>query len=186
MGELIGRRGESREALRRLRDPTPTTAGLVLTGIGGVRVGALAGRIMCRLAEQGWLVPQAEGKFDLTRIAVEIGGALLIAKRAPDVALALTRPDLDDRLRLMLLGQVVATPTVLLVLDEIPSGIWILGGGAFLDPDLAEQFRTLAEQARTGRLLVAPPLSPARHDRAAACHCRSAARFGGRVQEAAA
>ena len=153
LGELIGRRGELREALRTLRDPTPTTAGLVLTGIGGVGKSALAGRIMCRLAEQGWLVPQAEGKFDLTRIAVEIGGALLMAKRAPDVAQALTRPDLDDRLRLMLLGQVVATQPVLLVLDDFERNL-DTGGGAFLDPDIAEQFRILAEQARTGRLLV--------------------------------
>ena len=57
LGELIGRRHELREALAVLRDPARHQAGVVLTGIGGIGKSALAGRIMCRLAEQGWLVP---------------------------------------------------------------------------------------------------------------------------------
>src|SRR5262249_18077564 len=61
LDDLIGRRTELRATLRTLRDPTRSHAGVVLTGIGGVGKSALAGRVMCRLAEESWLVAAHAG-----------------------------------------------------------------------------------------------------------------------------
>jgi hypothetical protein len=100
--DLIGRRPELRKTLRSLRDPARQHAGVVLTGIGGVGKSAVAGRVMCRLTEDGWLVAAPDpGRFDLRAIAFALGAVLRdsrsesMHRRGDD----LVRPDLDDRLR---------------------------------------------------------------------------------------
>jgi TIR domain-containing protein/CHAT domain-containing protein/AAA ATPase-like protein len=155
LGELIGRRRELRETLRTLRDAGRRRAGVVLTGIGGVGKSALAGRVMCRLAEDGWLVPAVRGVFSLTDIATAVGTALRETKRpaAMDLGANLLRANLDDRERPMLLAKVLAQEPVLLVLDDFEQNLTD-GGGAFRDPDVAAQLRSLAEQAQRGRLLL--------------------------------
>src|SRR5205807_1516722 len=62
MGTLIGRRKELRIAMGVLRR-TPAAerdfgaaSGVVLTGIGGIGKTALAGRVISRLREDGWLI----------------------------------------------------------------------------------------------------------------------------------
>jgi tetratricopeptide (TPR) repeat protein len=176
-GELIGRRRELREILKTLRDPARSCSGVVLTGIGGVGKSALAGRVMARQSEAGWLMAAVQGPFSLTGIALAVGLALLTAGRAPEVAKLLVQPELDDRLRGPLLGRALAENPVLLVLDDFEQNL-TTGGDAFLNPDVADQLRDLAKQARTGRLLITcryplpgfgpllhslavPPLSPA-------------------------
>jgi hypothetical protein len=79
--DLIGRRVELRETLRSLRDAGRRHAGIVLTGIGGAGKSAVAGRVMCRLAEDGWLVAAHRGRFDLAEIAIALGSALLQSGR---------------------------------------------------------------------------------------------------------
>ncbi|HEU0016490.1 MAG TPA: CHAT domain-containing protein, partial [Longimicrobium sp.] len=79
--DLIGRRRELRDTLRTLRDPSGAYAGVVLTGIGGVGKSAVAGRVMQRLTEDGWMVPASAGRFDLKSIAVAIGTELIQADR---------------------------------------------------------------------------------------------------------
>ncbi len=155
LDDLIGRRRELREALRTLRDRKRQYAGIVLTGIGGVGKSAVAGRMMNRLAGDGWLVPAHRGRFDLTAIAVTLGSALVQTGRAPARRLGemLMRTDLDDRLRLQLLGQALTGERVLLVLDDFEQNL-PTGGGAFLDDSVAEHLRLLAESARTGRVLI--------------------------------
>jgi len=153
LGELIGRRHELREALGVLRDPARRNAGVVLTGIGGIGKSALAGRIMCRLAEQGWLVPAVRGKFSLTEIAVAIGTELVAKDPASKLAQALLNPNLPDPARAQLLARALAEHPVLLVLDDFEQNLSV-GGDAFLDPDTQDALATLADQARTGRLLI--------------------------------
>jgi hypothetical protein len=153
--DLIGRRKELRAALRSLRDPTRQYAGVVLTGIGGVGKSAVAGRVMCRLAEQGWLVAAHSGRFDLREIASAIGGALgqstnEVTQRRGE---RLQRPNLDDRQRFAEVAQALTENRILLVFDNFETNLAI-GGESFLDLDVAQYLRTLAQRARNGRVLV--------------------------------
>ena len=152
--ELIGRRKELRLLLRALRDPQRQYAGVVLTGIGGSGKSALAGRAMQRLTEEGWLVAACVGRFDLTECAMAIGMALAQSGRAKSpVTDMLLQSGLDDRIRFKLLTQILETERVVLVLDDFEQNL-DLGGGTFLDPDVAEHLMELARAARTGRLLL--------------------------------
>ena len=69
VGELIGRRAQLREVAgvlrrdRRAVEASGAAAGVVLTGIGGIGKTALAGRVMARLADEGWLVAVHEGRW---------------------------------------------------------------------------------------------------------------------------
>jgi hypothetical protein len=100
--DLIGRRRELRETLRSLRDTRRQYAGIVLSGIGGAGKSAVAGRVMCRLADDGWLVAAHRGRFDLAAIAVALGSALLQSGREPMRRRGelLVQTNLDDRVRL--------------------------------------------------------------------------------------
>ena len=153
--DLIGRRRELRETLRTLRDETRRYAGVVLTGIGGVGKSAVAGRAMQRLAEEGREPAAHVGRFDLGAIALALGVVLLQQDRADAQKLGalLTRPDLDDRVRLQLVAKVLAEEPVVLVLDDFEQNL-TPGGGDFLDADVPGYLGILAENARRGRLLV--------------------------------
>jgi tetratricopeptide (TPR) repeat protein len=153
--DLIGRRTELRETLRSLRDPGRQYAGVVLTGIGGAGKSAVAGRVMCRLAEDGWLVAAHRGRFDVAGIAAEIGTSLVQSTRetSRQRGALLARVDLDDRLRLNLLAQALAEEPLLLVLDDFEANL-TTGGDAFLDADVALYLSQLSQQARRGRLLI--------------------------------
>jgi tetratricopeptide (TPR) repeat protein len=153
--DLIGRRNPLRQTLRTLREPAGRHAGVVLTGIGGVGKSAVAGRAMQRLSEDGWLVPAHAGRFDLARIAVALGAALLQSEREPMQKLGglLCRSDLDDRVRLQFVAKALAEEQVLLVLDDFEQNLKP-GGGAFLDADVGEYLGLLAGSAHKGRLLI--------------------------------
>jgi len=153
--DLIGRRKELRETLRTLRDPARQYAGVVLTGIGGVGKSAVAGRVMQRLSENGWLLAAHAGRFDLKAIAVALGVELLQADRpeAKKLGQLLVAEQMDDRVRLHAVAQALAEEPVLLVLDDFEQNL-TTGGGEFLDPDVAVFLRKLADSARQGRLLL--------------------------------
>lgn len=76
VGELIGRRVGLREALRTLRDGGRSA---LLTGIGGVGKSSVAGRVMARLAEQGWVCSVTSGKWSLDAVCAVLRGELLAA-----------------------------------------------------------------------------------------------------------
>jgi CHAT domain len=62
MGTLIGRRAQMRTAMAVLRrtpqavDRFGVSGGVVLTGVGGIGKTAVAGRVIARLRDEGWLV----------------------------------------------------------------------------------------------------------------------------------
>lgn len=153
--DLIGRRKVLRETLRSLRDPGPKHAGVVLTGIGGIGKSAVAGRAMQRLKENEWLVPAHKGRFDLSGIALSIGTDLLQSARPESKKRGelLANPQLDDAARLHLVAQTLAEDRIILVLDDFEQNL-IPGGAAFRDDGVAAQLHLLAQNCRTGRLLI--------------------------------
>jgi tetratricopeptide (TPR) repeat protein len=153
IGDLVGRRRELRLCLRRLRDGAP--GGVLLSGIGGVGKSSVAGRVMQRLADDGWLIASHSGRFDLLAIGRELGLTLALAGRPAlrPLAEALRQDGLDEELRLRLLQQVLTQEPLLLVLDDFERNLSV-GGESFLDRDTAANLELLLAAARRGRLLL--------------------------------
>jgi hypothetical protein len=82
MGALIGRREQLRTAtgvLRRTQKAVRTfgvASGVQLVGIGGIGKSAVAGRLMGRLAEGGWVVAVHEGAWRPTALVAAVAAAL--------------------------------------------------------------------------------------------------------------
>ena len=83
LGALIGRRaqlrdGDGRAAPRRRaveRHSAPPAA-WSLTGIGGIGKTALAGRVMSRLRDEGWLIAVHEGRWNPAALITAVAQAL--------------------------------------------------------------------------------------------------------------
>ena len=154
IGDLVGRRRELRTCLRRLRD-AKAPGGVLLSGIGGVGKSSVAGRLMQRLAEEGWVIASHSGRFDLRAIGLELGLALQQGGRPSTRPLAdlLLRDNLDERLRPRLVQQLLQQESLLLVLDDFEQNL-STGGEAFLDPDTASALEPLLASAERGALLL--------------------------------
>ncbi|MBU6354454.1 MAG: CHAT domain-containing protein, partial [Cyanobacteria bacterium REEB498] len=158
VGDLVGRRRELRTCLRRLRDGR-APGGVVLSGIGGVGKSSVAGRVMQRLAEDGWTIASHSGRFDLRAIGEEVG--LALAERDPGqlsasarrAAELLLKDDLRDDLRLRSLQKLLLEESLLLVLDDFEQNLSV-GGERFLDPDTLEGLEQLLASAQRGALLL--------------------------------
>ncbi|MGH4008451.1 MAG: CHAT domain-containing protein [Pseudonocardiaceae bacterium] len=153
VGELIGRRVELRETLRTVRD----ARSVVLTGIGGVGKSSVAGRVMARLAEQGWVCSATTGKWSLDTVCAALGGELLAAKQkkhwARDLHEQLAALPADDRARLWFLERALRHHPLLLVLDNFEDNLTD-DGAAFADAGTSSVAERLAESCGAGRLLV--------------------------------
>lgn len=125
LGELIGRRAVVRDVLRWLRDSSGASAGVVLTGMGGVGKSAVAGRCMARMREEGWAVAAVRDRASIRDIALAIAAAIEGAELA-GAAARLRSDDLDDDARLRLITSLLETEKLLLVLDNFE---------AHLEPD---------------------------------------------------
>ena len=80
IGDLVGRRVELRETLAVLRGRTgKVRAGVQLTGIGGIGKSSIAGRVMSRVAEEGWAVASYSGAWTLGELARTLGAGLMTA-----------------------------------------------------------------------------------------------------------
>jgi hypothetical protein len=82
VGQLIGRRGPLRTATAVLRRNTRDRelvgdwAGIALTGIGGIGKTAVAGRILARAREQGWMIAEHVGTWNPTALIQSVAEAL--------------------------------------------------------------------------------------------------------------
>ncbi|MGH8900937.1 MAG: CHAT domain-containing protein [Egibacteraceae bacterium] len=76
--DLIGRRVELRTTLRAVRGHPRLcaehgdVAGVVLTGIGGVGKSTIAGRVMARLREDGWVCSATQGTWSLEAVCRQL------------------------------------------------------------------------------------------------------------------
>jgi hypothetical protein len=155
VGELIGRRVELRQTLRTLRGDSGQPQSVVLTGIGGVGKSSLAGRVIARLAEQGWVCSVTTGTWSLDSICETLRIDLRAARPrwAHDLHDQLADLPLDDRACLWFLQQVLRQHPVLLVLDNFEDNL-TAQGAAFVDDGTFAVIEQLAESCAAGRLLV--------------------------------
>ncbi len=142
---------------RRAVEKFGAAAGVVLTGIGGIGKTALAGRVMARLADEGWLVAVHEGRWSpAALIASTARAAASAVGTSADpggmlgaAAGTLADPGLDDVPKLAVIGQLLGSARLLVVLDDFEQNLTV-GGDAFLDPAAAEALTTLAAAADPG------------------------------------
>jgi tetratricopeptide (TPR) repeat protein len=170
LGTLIGRRAQLRTAMRVLRrapgavEEFGAASGVQLTGIGGIGKTALAGRIMARLREDGWLIVVHEGRWSPTALIAATRHALSTALPASvpgtsatttlhETLAVLADPGLDDPVKLNAIAGLLATYRLLLVFDDFEQNLTD-GGQEFLDPAIDDVLASLADAASTGALLV--------------------------------
>ncbi|MDQ1740080.1 MAG: hypothetical protein QOE53_1732, partial [Pseudonocardiales bacterium] len=173
--DLVGRRAEVREALRSLLDDQQSVEsfgrrpGVALLGVGGVGKSTVAGRIMSRLADRGWVCATVAGPIDLASLCSVIAAALdeLSDPAAGRLATQLTE-SVDDALRVVRVGRAVRDHKVLLVLDNFEDNLSI-GGDSFTEPATGVLVASLLRAAGTGRVLItsrypAAPLADLMHE----------------------
>ncbi|MGH3914954.1 MAG: ATP-binding protein [Pseudonocardiaceae bacterium] len=155
LGELIGRRVELRETLRALRGEHSDSSSVVLTGIGGVGKSSIAGRVMARLTETGWVCSVITGTWSLEALCAALLVDLPAADHTWARALGEQLADLpaDDRARLRFLERMLRLHPVLLVLDNFEDNLTPDGGG-FAEEGTSTVIERLAESCATGKLLV--------------------------------
>jgi tetratricopeptide (TPR) repeat protein len=160
IGDLVGRRTELRRVYRILADHPSSVKtmghlhGCQITGMGGVGKSTLAGRLMARLSEEGWLtVSPTDAHWSLAGILETLRST---APRVPNPELrrALAIDCQDDNQRLTQLKVLLAEHRVLLVLDNFEDNL-TLAGDAFRDPLLTQrQVLAVIAAARRGRVLI--------------------------------
>ena len=193
LGSLIGRRPQLRDVMgilrrtERAKDRFGVTSGVVLTGIGGIGKTALAGRVMARLRDEGWLIAVHEGRWNPTALIDAVGAALSDAVPLTSDAMQagalrqfaefLANRDVDDAPKMNAVATLLSRLPMLVVFDDFEQNL-TSGGDAFLDPATDEATTRLTEAAETGALLITcryplpgsdnlvvqvpvPPLSPA-------------------------
>ena len=163
LGELIGRRRELRTALAALRGGTDAVerfgavSGVLLTGMGGVGKSALAGRIMARLADEGWLTVVHTARWSPTAFITSVTDAVGSAGEPFSQAHAyLTTANVDDVAKVQVVLALLAQTRLLVVLDDIDENLHVTGGEPieFVDPGFAEIFDQMCAVAEPGRVLV--------------------------------
>ena len=153
MDDLIGRRAELRRILNVLRGVGPP--GVLVRGMGGVGKSAVAGRVMARLREDGWVLTAVVGRWSLGELAQTVGSQLITLDQ-PELARIgrhLLQAELPDEARLALLQQLLANHPLLLVLDNFEDNLEP-GGKGFIEETTEQLLIRLLGAARRGRVLI--------------------------------
>jgi len=169
MDALIGRRAQLRTAMGVLRGTREAVrefgaaSGVALTGIGGIGKTALAGRIISRLRQDGWLIAVHEGRWNptglITAVAEAVSGPLPpgsdpgLAGALAQARQLLAHPELDDAPKLNIIAQLLTRFRLLVVLDDFEQNL-TPGGQDFADPVISDALDTLADAAQAGKLLI--------------------------------
>jgi AAA ATPase domain len=151
---------------------------VILTGVGGIGKTAVAGRVLARLRDDGWLVTVHEGRWNPTALIGATAQALhdglpgVVDPGKAEVLRAvlarLTDPSTDDGPKLAAVAFLVRTQRLLVAFDDFEQNL-SPGGETFLDPAIGDMLTALADAAQTGALLLtcryplppAPPTRPA-------------------------
>ena len=169
MGALIGRRAQMRDAMAILRrgdravEEFGAAGGVVLTGVGGIGKTAVAGRVIARLRDDGWLVAVHEGGWNPTALISDVARALnegsagacgrAEAESLRAGAAWLADPGTDDGPKVAAIAGLLKSRRLLVVFDDFEQNL-TPGGDAFTDPTVDEVITALADAAETGGLLV--------------------------------
>ena len=158
MGQLIGRRRALRETTRVLRGGPAAArygavAGVVLTGVGGIGKTAVAGRVLARLADDGWSTAVHIGRFDPTTLTTAVADAVRDDPACAQALAALEDLTRADTGKLAVVGQLLAGRRLLVLFDDFEANL-TPGGAGFDDAAFAALFDGLCQTARTGKLLI--------------------------------
>ena len=159
IGELIGRRAELRTAVAALRggkaarDQWGALSGVMITGIGGIGKTALAGRVLGRMGEDGWLTAVHVGLWNPAALAAAVAASMTGRPDWDEPRAFLTDPQIPDTAKGTLVGELLARARLLVLFDDFEQNLPV-GGGSFTDPGFAEVFAGLLEAAGTGQVLV--------------------------------
>ena len=159
IGELIGRRAELRTAVAALRggkaarDRWGALSGVMLTGIGGIGKTALAGRVLGRMEEDGWLTAVHVGLWNPGALAAAVAASMTGRPDWEEPRAFLDDPQVADTAKVALIGELLAKARLLVLFDDFEQNL-PLGGDSFTDPGFAEVFAGTLDAAGTGRVLV--------------------------------
>src|SRR5260370_30317015 len=120
----MGMRRRNPGAVRRFG----AASGVVLTGIGGIGKTALAGRVISRLREDGWLIAVHEGRWNPTALITATAAAITGVPVLTDSGLAaardlLTDPGIDDTLKLAVVVRLLESFRLPVVFDDFEQNL---------------------------------------------------------------
>ena len=157
IGDLVGRRKELRNVLRVLAPESSSgqsQAGCQLLGMGGAGKSAIAGRVLTRLGEAGWICVAIGGELTLAGLMSAIHTRFLLAGRAEFKQICdVLGQSLSDDVRLNVIATLLAEYPLLLILDNFEDNL-TRGGADYLSPGTSSIMNTLYASAQLGKLLV--------------------------------
>ncbi|MCR3752899.1 CHAT domain-containing protein, partial [Lentzea californiensis] len=154
LGHLIGRRAPVRTAMAVLRgnavdrERFGDRAGVAVTGIGGIGKTAVAGRILARARDLGWMIAEHIGAWNPSSLIRSVADVLT----DPHIAELLREPGRDDAAKMSLVLRILQRERLLVLFDDFEQNL--TASGEFADPGFAEIFALLCGTTRAGRILV--------------------------------
>ncbi|WP_370963094.1 tetratricopeptide repeat protein [Amycolatopsis sp. cg9] len=151
--DLVGRRPEVRTAVRALAGPDHQ--GVTLCGMGGVGKSTVAGRVMQRMVDRGWVVATVAGVLNLPGLCAAVRDALdsVDGSGAQRLVTQLGEEDADDKLRIGRLTRALREHRLLLVLDNFEDNLRP-GGESFTEAATEALLGQLVAAATSGRVLI--------------------------------
>ena len=134
-------------------DQYGATAGVLLTGIGGIGKTALAGRLIRRMRDEGWAIAVHDGRWNPTALLTAVSEALDGRPQQAQAVACLRDRSIDDTTKMQLVLQLLQTVPLLLLFDDFEQNL-DTGGRQFLDPALQDLLLEMSDSADVGALVI--------------------------------